>query len=161
MSILTEFKKNTIKQIIQNKKAKNKIHIEHNLYGGLSLLGWEIKSLKACKINIDSSYIHINNMEAYLIGAIFEKIKTISSHEECNSTRNRKILLNKHELYLLSNKIKHKGFTAIPISLYWKHNLIKIKIGIGKGKKEYDRRMNIKQRENKRYIQYITKHSNK
>ncbi|AKC60696.1 SsrA-binding protein SmpB [Blochmannia endosymbiont of Camponotus (Colobopsis) obliquus] len=135
--------------IIQNKKAQYEYYIEQEIEAGLSLLGWEIKSARSKNININNSFIFFKNTEAYLMGAYFKTPKTCQffSNLEHQSTRNRKILLKKKELCILFNKIKRKGYTAIPLNLYWKNTWIKLKIGIAKGKKQHDQRSNIKNRE--------------
>ncbi|SBT81914.1 SsrA-binding protein [secondary endosymbiont of Trabutina mannipara] len=129
--------------IWQNKHIKHKFFIEKELEAGLSLQGWEVKSLRVNKFNINNSYVILKHGEAYLLGAIFQPIN-ISFFD---SMRIRKLLLNKNELSLLFSKIKRTGYTVVPLSLYWKKSWVKIKIGIAKGKKEYDKRTDIKKRE--------------
>ncbi|MCV2518712.1 MAG: SsrA-binding protein SmpB [Candidatus Lightella neohaematopini] len=113
---------------------------------GIILYGWEIKSLRKNKINIKYSYVSIIDKEAYLINSEFQPLIT-SNINFINIKRDRKLLLKKQELYLLSNYIKQKGYTVIPLLIFWKKHLVKIKIGIVKGKKNYDKRMSIKRRE--------------
>ncbi|MCV2502445.1 MAG: SsrA-binding protein SmpB [Candidatus Lightella neohaematopini] len=113
---------------------------------GIILHGWEIKSLRKNKINIKYSYVSIIDREAYLINSEFQPLIT-SSINSIDIKRNRKLLLKKQELYLLSNYIKQKGYTVIPLLIFWKKHLVKIKIGIVKGKKNYDKRMHIKRKE--------------
>ncbi|MCV2508604.1 MAG: SsrA-binding protein SmpB [Candidatus Lightella neohaematopini] len=113
---------------------------------GIILYGWEIKSLRKNKINIKYSYVSIINKEAYLINSEFQPLIT-SNINSFDIKRNRKLLLKKQELYLLSSYIKQKGYTVVPLLIFWKKHLVKIKIGIVKGKKNYDKRMDIKHRE--------------
>ncbi|MCV2525694.1 MAG: SsrA-binding protein SmpB [Candidatus Lightella neohaematopini] len=130
--------------------VKNNISINYIIYkeinAGIILCGWEIKSLKQNKINIKYSYISIIDKEAYLMNSEFQPLIT-SNIDLINIKRNRKLLLKKHELYLLSSYIKQKGYTIIPLTVFWKKYLVKIKIGVVKGKKNYDKRMDIKRRE--------------
>ncbi|MCV2528542.1 MAG: SsrA-binding protein SmpB [Candidatus Lightella neohaematopini] len=129
---------------------KNNISINYVVYkeinAGIILYGWEIKSLKKNKINIKYSYVTIIDKEAYLINSEFQPLIT-SNISLIDIKRNRKLLLKKYELYLLSSYIKQKGYTIIPLVIFWKKHLVKIKIGVVKGKKSYDKRMDIKRRE--------------
>ncbi|CUX95828.1 SsrA-binding protein [Candidatus Mikella endobia] len=150
-----------ITNIWQNKNIKYKYFIEKELNAGLSLQGWEVKALRANKFNINNSYIILKNGEAYLFGAIFQPLILSFSYIKNDKMRIRKLLLNKHELKFLFNKVKHNNYTIIPLSIYWNKSWLKIKIGIAKGKKEHDKRLDIKKREWKldknRLIKFNTK----
>ncbi|MCV2525375.1 MAG: SsrA-binding protein SmpB [Candidatus Lightella neohaematopini] len=137
-------KKNNIICIKKNVSFNYDLQKEINV--GIILYGWEIKSLRKNKINIKYSYISIINREAYLINSEFQPLIT-SNINDIDIKRDRKLLLRKQELYLLSNYIKQKGYTVIPLLIFWKKHLVKIKIGIVKGKKNFDKRMDIKRRE--------------
>ncbi|MCV2506371.1 MAG: SsrA-binding protein SmpB [Candidatus Lightella neohaematopini] len=130
--------------------TKKNISVNYNLYkeieAGIILNGWEIKSLRKYKVNIKYSYVSVIDGEAYLINSEFQPLTT-SNINLVNVKRNRKLLLKKQELYILSNYIKQKGYTVIPLIMFWKKYLVKIKIGVAKGKKNYDKRMDIKRRE--------------
>ncbi|MCV2531414.1 MAG: SsrA-binding protein SmpB [Candidatus Lightella neohaematopini] len=130
--------------------TKKNISVNYNLYkeieAGIVLNGWEIKSLRKYKVNIKYSYVSVIDGEAYLINSEFQPLTT-SNINSVNVKRNRKLLLKKQELYILSNYIKQKGYTVIPLIMFWKKYLVKIKIGVAKGKKNYDKRMDIKRRE--------------
>ncbi|MGP1930153.1 MAG: SsrA-binding protein SmpB [Arsenophonus sp. ET-KM2-MAG3] len=133
--------------IILNKIAQYEYFINEEIEAGLVLFGWEVKALRASKVTISNSYILVKDGEVYLFGTIITPLDTVFSHVLCDPTRVRKLLLNKRELDLLFNKINRKGYTAVALSIYWKGAWCKVKIGIAKGKKEYDKRSEIKERE--------------
>ncbi|KYP97039.1 SsrA-binding protein [Sodalis-like endosymbiont of Proechinophthirus fluctus] len=133
--------------IAQNKRARHEYFIEHEIEAGLSLQGWEVKSLHAGKANIRDSYVLLRDGEAYLFSATFQPLTLASSYVVCDPMRTRKLLLNKHELDSLFGRVNREGYTVVVLSLYWKNAWVKVKIGVAKGKKEYDKRTDIKDRE--------------
>ena len=133
--------------IAHNKRAQYDYFIEDKMDAGLVLEGWEVKSLRAKKVNISNSYILLRNNQAYLFGANFQPLTFASTHIVCNQIRDRKLLLNKHELNVLNGCINRKRYTIIAISLYWKKTWCKLKIGVARGKKDHDKRHDIKYRE--------------
>ncbi len=133
--------------IVFNRKAGFEYFIEDQYEAGLVLEGWEVKSLRAGKINLADSHIIIKYGEAFLLGAQIQPLPTVSTHFTPDPTRTRKLLLNRKELSSLIGSVERQGYTIVPISLYWKKNKIKIKIALAKGKKEHDKRDTIKDRE--------------
>ncbi|MFB6421673.1 MAG: SsrA-binding protein SmpB [Candidatus Malihini olakiniferum] len=133
--------------IVQNKRAHYEYFIKEEFEAGLELQGWEVKSLRAGKANISNSYVLLCNGEAFLFSATFQPLPASSSHMIHNPTRTRKLLLNQRELDLLYGRNRHEGYTMVALSLYWKKAWSKVKIGIAKGKKEHDKRLDIKKRE--------------
>lgn len=133
--------------IAKNKRAKYQYFIKEEFEAGIVLKGWETKSLRVGKANISDSYIIFNNREIYLFGANFQPLIVASSHITYDPTRTRKLLLNKKESNFIYNQIHREGHTAIALSLYCKNPWIKVTIGIAKGKKAFDKRINIKNRE--------------
>lgn len=133
--------------IALNKRARHEYFIEDEIEAGLELQGWEVKSMRAGKANISDSYIIFKNGEAYLFGATIQPLSLASTHVVCDPTRTRKLLLNKRELDNLFGKSSRDGFTIVALSLYWKGPWAKIKIGLAKGKKQHDKRDDIKERE--------------
>ena len=125
--------------IALNKRARHDYFIEDEIEAGLELQGWEVKSMRAGKANISDSYVIFKNGEAFLFVA--------STHIVCDPTRTRKLLLNKRELASLFGKANRDGFTIVALSLYWKSAWAKVKIGLAKGKKQHDKRDDIKERE--------------
>lgn len=120
--------------IAMNKRARHEYSIEEEFEAGLSLQGWEVKSLRAGKANIGDSYVLLRDGEAYLFGANFTPLTVASSHVVCDPTRSRKLLLNQRELDTLYGKVNREGYTVIALSLYWKNAWCKVKIGVARGK---------------------------
>ncbi|MEE6031320.1 SsrA-binding protein SmpB [Avibacterium paragallinarum] len=139
--------KQTSNTIALNKRARHEYFIEDEIEAGLSLQGWEVKSMRAGKANISDSYIIFKNGEAYLFGATIQPLSVASTHIVCDPTRTRKLLLKQRELASLFGKANRDGFTIVALSLYWKGPWAKIKIGVAKGKKQHDKRDGIKDRE--------------
>ncbi|URL07380.1 SsrA-binding protein SmpB [Avibacterium sp. 21-595] len=133
--------------IALNKRARHEYFIEDEIEAGLSLQGWEVKSMRAGKANISDSYIIFKDGEAYLFGATIQPLSVASTHIVCDPTRTRKLLLKERELASLFGKANRDGFTIVALSLYWKGPWAKIKIGVAKGKKQVDKRNDIKDRE--------------
>ncbi len=133
--------------ITLNKKARFDFYIEDEFEAGLVLQGWEVKSLRAGKVQINDSHIIVKHGEAWLLGGQIQPLMTASSHTETDPIRTRKLLLHKKELASLIGSVERKGYTIVPLSLYWKKNRVKIKIALAKGKKTHDKRETIKQRD--------------
>ncbi|AMA65051.1 SsrA-binding protein [Candidatus Arsenophonus lipoptenae] len=151
---------NNLNIISINKRIYHEYYINEEIEAGLVLLGWEVKSLRARKVNISNSYILINHGTAYLLGAIITPLYTSNFYDLYDPMRTRKLLLNQYELNSLFGKVNRIGHTIVALSLYWKSSWCKIKIGIVKGKKKYDKRYEIKHREwrlNKEKIMRSTK----
>lgn len=145
-----------IKIISQNKKARFNYFLSDFLEAGIVLSGTEIKSIRLHNVNLDDAYVLIRNNQAYIINMnipVYEK-GTIFNHEP---KRNRKLLLHKYEIRKLDAKVERKGFTLIPTKVYLKNGKAKIEIALGQGKKLFDKRETIKQRENQREINKIMK----
>lgn len=145
-----------IKNIAKNPVARHNYIITDTLEAGIVLTGTEIKSIRNGKVNLKDSYAGIKNGEAYMYSM------HISPYEQGNifnkdPLRDRKLLLNKREILRLSGLINQKGYTLVPISLYFKNNIVKLELGIGKGKKLYDKREDLKKKDSEMYIK---KHMN-
>ena len=130
------------KLIAKNPTAYHNYFIEDKIEAGIVLFGTEIKSIRSGKVNLKDSYANIKKGEVYICGM------HISPYEHGNifnkdPLRDRKLLLNKREINRLIGLIKQKGYTLIPISIYFKGNFVKVELGIGKGKKLYDKRQDI------------------
>jgi SsrA-binding protein len=145
-----------MKILAQNKKAYHDYHIEATYEAGIMLLGTEVKSIKAGKINLRESYARFKGNELYLVGCHVSEYShgNINNHDPL---RDRKLLLHKEELHKISGKITQKGLTLIPLKVYLKDGLIKLEIGLAKGKKHYDKRESIKKREAEREIDRMKK----
>lgn len=143
--------------IVLNKKARHDYHLEDRFEAGLVLEGWEVKSLRAVKVQIRDSHIMIKNGEAWLFNAMITPLPTVSTHYTPEQTRPRKLLLNTHELAKLSNAVDRKGYTIVPIAMYWKNGRAKIEIGLAKGKQAHDKRADSKERDWNREKQRLLK----
>lgn len=147
--------------IALNKRARHDYFIEDEIEAGLELQGWEVKSMRAGKVNISDSYVIFKNGEAFLFGSMIQPLSVASTHIVCDPSRTRKLLLKQRELDSLFGKTNRDGFTLIALSLYWKGAWAKIKIGLAKGKKQHDKRDDIKEREWRVAKDRIIKNSNK
>jgi SsrA-binding protein len=137
----------TNSQIAKNRKALHEFAIEERFEAGLVLQGWEVKSLRAGRVQLDQGYILLKNAEAFLLGGLINPLPTVSTHIVPDPQRTRKLLLKTKELSKLIGSVERKGYTLVPLSLYWKNNMVKIEIGLAKGKKLYDKRADIKERD--------------
>lgn len=141
--------------IVVNRKARFEYIIIDKYEAGIALEGWEVKSLRAGKVQLVDSHVIMKDHEAFLLGALITPLITASTHIKPDSRRTRKLLLHKEELASLIGKIKEKGLTLVPLSLYWKKNKVKASIALVKGKKIHDKRQTLKerdlQRESKKY----------
>ncbi|MFT5427036.1 MAG: SsrA-binding protein [Gammaproteobacteria bacterium] len=140
-----------------NKKAKHDYFIEDRYEAGLALEGWEVKSIRAGHIQINESYILLQNGEAFLFGAHITALPTASTHIKPDPIRNRKCLLHRNELSRLIGAVERKGYTLVPTALYWKHGLVKLEIGLAQGKKAHDKRATEKDNDWKREKQRLLK----
>jgi len=140
-------KKQDANTIVFNRKAGFEYFLEESFEAGLVLEGWEVKSLRAGKINIAESHIIIKGGEAWLLGAQILPLPTAALHTAPDPIRTRKLLLNRRELNKLIGSVERQGYTIVPVSMYWKKNRIKIKIALAKGKKTHDKRETVKQRD--------------
>ncbi|THB66295.1 MAG: SsrA-binding protein SmpB [Gammaproteobacteria bacterium] len=145
--------------ICQNKKAKHDYFLEEHFEAGLSLEGWEVKSLRDGRANLKESYIQIKNGEAFLYGAHISPLPSASTHVNPNPTRHRKLLLQRMEISRLIGAVERKGYTIVPVSMYWKRGLAKLDIAMAKGKQAHDKRETTKQRDWNREKQRILKNS--
>ncbi len=133
--------------IALNKKAGHDYFIEQRIETGLVLQGWEVKSLRAGRIQLKESYVKILHSEAFLIGAHISALAAASTHISPDPTRTRKLLLKRHELNRLIGLIERAGYTLVPTAMYWKKGRAKLEIGLAKGKKQHDKRTTEKDRD--------------
>lgn len=152
-------KNNSGNTIILNKKARHDFFIEDKFEAGISLEGWEVKSLRAGKIQIRDSYILLKDGEAYLFGALITPLPTASTHITPDPQRNRKLLLHRNELQKLIGAVERKGYAVIPTAMYWKHGKVKLEIGLARGKKTHDKRQTERDRDWERQKQRLARHT--
>jgi len=138
---------------IYNRRANYDYEILETLEAGLVLKGYEVKSIKNSKISLKGSYVTIKDNEAYLINAHISPYQPPNTPKNYDPMRSRKLLLHKNQIKSLIGKLKQKGLTLVPIKIYTKRGIIKLEFGVGRGKREVDKREKIKQRETKRKIE--------
>ncbi|MBS0286269.1 MAG: SsrA-binding protein SmpB [Proteobacteria bacterium] len=134
-------------RIAENRKARFEYTIEEIFEAGIVLQGWEVKSLRDGKGGISDSHVIIKGGEAWLLNAVITPLNSASTHIHPENSRTRKLLLNKRELRKLIGAVERKGYTIIPLKMYWKNGLAKVQIAIAQGKKLFDKRETIKQRD--------------
>lgn len=143
--------------IAQNKKARHDYFIEDTFEAGLELQGWEVKSLRAGRIQMTDSYIMVRNGELWWIGMNITPLLSASTHIHPENYRSRKLLMHRREIDKLIGMIDRKGYTLVPLSAYWIKGYAKLKIGLAKGKKDHDKRATDKDRDWQREKQRILK----
>jgi len=136
--------------IAKNRKAWHDYFIEQKFEAGLVLEGWEVKSLRAGRAQLKESYVIVDRDEIFLVGAHFSPLTSASTHIHPAPTRTRKLLLHRDEIKKLIGSVERKGYTLIPLELYWKRGRAKLQIGLAKGKQLHDKRESIKKRETDR-----------
>ncbi|MBI5612677.1 MAG: SsrA-binding protein SmpB [Gammaproteobacteria bacterium] len=136
--------------IAKNRKAWHDYFIEQKFEAGMALEGWEVKSLRAGRAQLKESYVVVERDEIFLVGAHFSPLVSASTHVRPDPTRTRKLLLHRDEIRKLIGSVERKGYTLIPLELYWKRGRAKLEIGLAKGKQLHDKRESIKKRETER-----------
>ncbi len=147
--------------IALNRRAKHEYFVEDRFEAGIALTGWEVKSLRAGKAQLTDSYVLLKDGEAYLLGAHFTPLLTVSTHVYADPTRTRKLLLNSRELDKLFTGVEQKGYSCVPMALYWKKHLVKCEIALVKGKKDFDKRETEKNRDWEREKQRLVRETNR
>tara|TARA_X000000368_G_C23043514_1_gene718075 strand:- start:231 stop:713 length:483 start_codon:yes stop_codon:yes gene_type:complete len=139
--------KNTENIIAVNKKATYDYFILEKIEAGIVLEGWEVKGIRDLKVQLKEAYVKINKGDVILIGSNITPPPYINNNTIKNSSRTRKLLLNQKEINVLVGKVQKEGLTLVPLSLYWKNNKVKLKIGLAKGKKKFDKRQSEKNKD--------------
>ncbi len=135
--------------IVQNKKAFHEYYIEERFEAGIMLEGWEIKSIRAGRVQLREAYITIRDGALHLFGSHISPLLSASTHVHPDATRTRKLLLHAREIEKLIIKVQRAGYTIMPLDMHFKGSLVKLNIGLAKGKKEHDKRATEKEREAK------------
>ncbi|MGD2136785.1 MAG: SsrA-binding protein SmpB [Gammaproteobacteria bacterium] len=133
--------------IALNKKARHDYFIEDRFEAGLALQGWEVKSLRAGGVQLTEAYILIKDNQAWLFGVHIRPLASTSTHTTPDPARTRRLLLHRRELDRLVGAVERKGYTLIPLALYWKHGLAKLEIALARGKHSHDKRAAAKERD--------------
>src|SRR6185312_1198869 len=131
----------------ENRRARFDYFIEERLEAGLALEGWEVKSMRAGKAQLAEAYVYVRNGEAFLIGAHLSPLRTVSTHKSADPVRTRKLLLHRNQIDHLVGAVERRGYTVVPLELYWKAGRAKLQIGLAKGKKQHDKRATEKERD--------------
>jgi SsrA-binding protein len=133
--------------IVDNKKAFHDYFIEEKFEAGLVLEGWEVKAIRAGRVQLKEAYVVVKNGAVYLIGCHISPLLTASTHIHPDPTRSRKLLLHASEINKLIGKTERAGFTLVPLNMHFVKGRIKLEIGLAKGKKQHDKRASEKDRE--------------
>ena len=133
--------------IVDNKKAYHDYFVEERFEAGLSLEGWEVKAIRAGRAQLKEAYVIVKNGEIMLIGAHVTPLSTASTHVHADPVRTRKLLLHRSEISRLIGQVERAGYTMVPLNLHYAKGRIKLDVGLAKGKKQYDKRASIKERE--------------
>lgn len=133
--------------IAKNKKARFEFAIHEEFESGLELQGWEVKSIREGKVNLSESFVQFHNNELFLMNSTIQPLNMASTHVISEPLRRRKLLLNHREISKIFGLVNRDGYTIVALSMYWKKSWVKLKIGIAKGKKLYDKRKDIKDRD--------------
>lgn len=133
--------------IVQNKKAFHDYFIEQRFEAGIALEGWEVKAIRAGRVQIKEAYVVIKGSELFLIGCHISPLPTASSHVHPDPVRTRKLLLHAEEIKRLIGSVERAGYTLVPLDLHYSKGRIKLEIGLAKGKKQHDKRATEKEKE--------------
>ena len=152
---MSKKQKDGIPTIALNRQARHDYFIEETLEAGMALQGWEVKSLRDGRVQLKESYVLLKDGEAWLFGCHVTPLPTASTHVRADPTRTRKLLLHRVQLNRLIGAVERKGYTLVPLSLYWSKGKIKLDIGLAKGKKAHDKRAAEKDRDWQRQKQRV------
>ena len=145
---MTGRKKNTSSATIaRNKKAFYEYTIEDKFEAGISLKGWEIKSIRKGKVQLVDSHVYIKKDEAWLFNTLITPLLSASTHIIPEPSGSRKLLLHRREINKLTGKVEQKGYTVVPLAMYWKGSRVKLEIGLAKGKQLHDKRQDSKDKD--------------
>ena len=133
--------------IVDNKKAFFDYFIEERFEAGVALQGWEVKAIREGRVQIKEAYVVIRNAEIFLIGAHISPLISASTHVVTDPGRTRKLLLNASEIRKLIGKVEQRGYTLVPLNLHFSKGRVKCEIGLGRGKKQHDKREASKDRD--------------
>ena len=150
-------KKSTSNTIATNKKARFDFFIEEDFEAGIAVEGWEVKSMRAGRVQLKEGYVAIHQGELYLHGAHISPLTSASTHVNADPVRRRKLLMKRFEISRLIGQVERAGYTLVPLDLYWMRGRAKLKIGLARGKKQHDKRASIKERDWKREQQRVLK----
>ena len=134
-------------RIADNRKARHDYFIEEEFEAGIALEGWEVKAIRAGRMNIKESYVIIRDGELFILGMHISPLATASTHVRPDPTRTRKLLLHATQINKLIGKVERAGYTLMPLDLHFQRGRVKVEIGLAKGKKQHDKRDAEKERD--------------
>ncbi len=143
--------------IVDNKKAFHDYFIEERFEAGMALEGWEVKSIRAGRVQLKEAYVIVRKGEVYLFGSHISALPTASTHVSPDPVRTRKLLLKADEIKKLIGKVERAGYTLVPLNLHYQRGRIKCEIGLAKGKKQHDKRDTERARDAQREIAKVMK----
>ena len=132
--------------IVQNKKAFHDYFIEERFEAGIALAGWEVKAIRAGRVQIKEAYVIVSHGELFLIGSHISPLPAASTHVTPDPTRTRKLLLHASEINRLVGSVERAGYTLLPLDMHYKSGRVKVEIGLAKGKRQYDKRQDEKEK---------------
>jgi SsrA-binding protein len=133
--------------IAVNRRARHDYFVDERYEAGLALLGWEVKALRAGRLQLAEGYVLMKGDEAWLLGSHITPLNSASTHVVADPTRTRKLLMKRREIDHLVGAVERKGYTLVPLAMYWKNGRAKLEIGLARGKKEHDKRAAEKDRD--------------
>jgi SsrA-binding protein len=133
--------------IVQNRKAHHDYFVEERYEAGLALEGWEVKAIRAGRVQIADAYVVVRNAALWLLGAHISPLPTVSTHFTPDPTRTRKLLMHAEEIKRLIGKVEQRGYTLIPLDMHYRKGRIKLEIALARGKLKHDKRASERERE--------------
>lgn len=147
--------------IVNNKKAYHDYFIEERYEAGIVLEGWEVKAIRAGRVQLKEAYVIIRAAQLFLIGCHISPLPAASTHIEADPTRTRKLLLHNEEISKLIGKVERAGYTLVPLDLHYTRGRVKLELGLAKGKKQHDKRQAEKEREWQREKQRVLRQTHR
>jgi SsrA-binding protein len=144
--------------IAVNRRARHDYFIEDRFEGGLALEGWEVKALRAGRLQLQEGYVIKHEGEIWLLGALITPLPSVSTHIVPDPRRTRKVLLHRREIDRLIGKVDQQGYTMVPLSMYWQKGMAKLEFALAKGKKKYDKRQSKKDEDWQRRKRQLLRH---
>ena len=133
--------------IVENRKAFHDYFIEERFEAGIALEGWEVKAIRAGRVQLKEAYVIVSNGEVFLLGSHISPLPTASTHIQPDPTRTRKLLLNAGEITKLIGAVERAGYTLVPLDMHYARGRVKLAVGLAKGKKQYDKRQSERDKE--------------
>jgi len=144
--------------IVDNRKAYHDYFIEDRFEAGLVLQGWEVKAIRAGHVQLKESYIIVRDGEIWIVGMHISPLASVSTHVTPDATRTRKLLLRSEEISKLIGRVEQRGYTMVPLNLHYKNGRIKLDFGLGRGKKQHDKRDTARDKDWQREKERLMKH---